>query len=209
MASCDCSTCSTFGIHWYIWTLWFPNLSVQIRTMRLSIFLAVLVFLLYVLSQWLLLSHFVLWSSETYWLEGHILQLVLLPSATIYWVLKSFFALQYTLECHYSNPSFADLSTCHMLVHICRFIFLHLMYTDWKIRFHSACYLLMVLFIDFLNSSLLYRRLCASITASKAFPGLSIRRRLVPIFGFMLFALDMYWLENQILEGLLFPADVY
>jgi len=50
----------------------------------------------------------------------------------------------------------------------------------------------MVLFIDFLNSSLLYRRLCASITASKAFPGLSIRRRLVLIFGFMLFVLDMY-----------------
>ena len=106
--------------------------------------------------------------------------------------LNHFFALQYTLECHYSNPSFADLSTHHRLVPICRFIFLHLLYTDWKIRFHSACYLLMVLFIDFLNSSLLYSRLYASITASKAFLGLSIRRRLVPIFGFMLFALDMY-----------------
>jgi len=131
------------------------------------------------------------------------------PSAAIYWVLKSFFALQYTLECHYSNPSFADLSTYHRLVPICRFIFLHLLYTDWKIRFHSACYLLMVLFIDLLNSSLLYSGLCASITASKAFPGLSICRRLVPIFGFMLFVLDMYWLENQILQHLLFPADVY
>jgi len=182
IASCDSSTYSTFGIHWYIWTLWFPNLSVQIRTMCLRIFLSVHVFLLYVLSQWFLLSsHFVLWSLETYWLEGHILQLVLLPSAAIYWVLKSFFALQYTLECHYSNPSFADLATRHMLVPICRFIFLHLLYTDWEIRFHSACYLLMVLFIDFLNSSLLYSRLCASITASKAFPGLSIHRRLVPI----------------------------
>jgi len=178
--------------------------------MRLSIFLAVYVFLLYVLTQWFLLSsHFVPWSLETYWLEGHILQLVLLPSAAIYWVLKSFFALQYTLECHYSNPTFADLATRHMLVPICRFIFLHLLYTDWKIRFHSACYLLMVLFIDFLNSSLLYSRLYASITASKAFPGLSICRRLVPIFWFMLFALDMYWLKNQILQRQLFPADVY
>jgi len=123
--------------------------------------------------------------------------------------LNHFFALQYTLECHYSNPTFADLATRHMLVPICRFIFLHLLYTDWKIRFHSACYLLMVLFIDFLNSSLLYSRLYASITASKAFPGLSICRRLVPIFGFMLFVLDMYWLENQILQRLLFSADVY
>ena len=55
------------------------------------------------------------------------------------------------MECHYSNPSFVDLSTHCRLVPICRFIFLHLLYTDWRIRFHSDCYLLMVLFIDFLN----------------------------------------------------------
>ena len=63
---------------------------------------------------------------------------------------------------------------------------------DWKTVFYSFCYFRMLLFIELLNPSLLCSTLRSAFYSNPNIANLSTRHRLVPIFIFMLFTLDVY-----------------